>query len=323
MTSKTKNTDLSQNEKIFGISLVLIGMLSWPLAFGMAKTRYDMYPGEVLTLICYLIFFRGILLYFVGEKLLYNRGEYVPFADVIKHPDAKSSILLGCVGVTAAISSFMAAQHITIKELIIIVLMAPFIVNVGRPIVLKQPFKINSLVATALALVGALIAIDVKNQTSTELGFGFGLAFLGTLFMASYILMGHKFTQRNRTLGISFAGLANMMMAVVFLILGNVLGITHSFVLDFYQMPWQDYAVGFIVVALTIKGLVVSETGFRAISATLGSAVLYLELFWASAVDYMLFDTLNHGPVYVGMAILMLAAVFDMYSNRKSGKFFS
>ena len=325
MTSKTTNdVIIDKKERYFGIMLVLVGMMSWPLAFGMGKLVFLGYPHHLeLTLICYLVFFRGIMLYFIGEKLLYNRGEYIPFKEVLKHPDAKSSILLGCIGIMAAISSFMAVAHMTVKELIIIILMAPFIVNVGRPIFLKQKFQIMSLVATALAMVGALIAMDLENQTSESFIKGFGMAFLGVLFMSAYILMGHKFTQRNRTLGISLAGISNMIMAVVVLIVGNLTGLTQGYVLDFAGMPWQDYAMLFIIAILTVKGLVVSETGFRRISAVLGSTVLYLELFWAAGVDYMLFNTMASGPVYVGMTVLLLAAVFDMYANRKSGKFFS
>ena len=324
MTAKTNNNTISKNDRTFGVLMVLIGMMSWPLAFGMGKYLFFSHPEHMLlTVICYIVFFRGMMLYFIGQKLLYNRGQYVPFKEVLKHPDAKSSILLGCIGIMAAISSFMAVIYIGVTELIIIILMAPFIVNVGRPIFLKQKFQIMSLVATAIALVGALIAMDMEHQTTTTLTQGFGLAFLGTLFMSAYILIGHKFTQRNRTLGISFAGIANMIMAVVVLILGNLTGITEGFVLDFMGMSWQEYAKIFIIAALTVKGLVVSETGFRTISAVLGSTVLYLELFWATAVDYALFNITHHGPVYVGMVVLMLAAVFDMYANRKSGKFFS
>ena len=323
MTSGTQQTGLTRNQKFYGASLVLIGMMSWPLAFGLGKMLFFKNLSQALTMVCYLVFCRGVLLYFVGQKLMYNRGQYTPFKEVLKHPDAKSSIMLGCIGILAAISSFMAVLYIGITELIIIVLMAPFLVNIGRPFFLNQPFKINALISTALALVGALIAMDVDNKTAIALTNGFGLAFLGTVFMATYILVGHKYTQRNRTLGISLAGIANMIMAVVVLIAGNIAGITNAYVPDFMYMVWQDYAVAFIVIVLTIKGLVVGETGFRAISAVLGSMVLYLELFWATAIDHMIFDIPHTGPIYVGMVIIMLAAVFDMYSNRKSGKLFS
>lgn len=311
LTEKTPEN----NKPVLGATLILAGVLLWPLANGFAKTLYN---ENVMTLIFYIVFLRGLVAYLSVVGAL-HRHQYslMPQKLIGQIPNPNVALWRGFTGAMVNVMLLIAIQHIELSTSIAIVFMAPFMVMMLAPFFLNEQFNAAQILTIGTALLGLLVVADPNCNSPEQIIYGIGSALLAACFMCAFVIINRKYKQDSQ-LAIGVSGLSYMGVSVVGLIIANMMGYTQSFVVDFGAFDGQQWLFFALAVGLNTMGSITGQQGFKYTPALLATVIAYAELFWAVSIDYTLFDGISHGSDFAGIMLIAIAGAVGFYYDKES-----
>ena len=294
-----------------GAMLIMIAVFMWPLADAMTKLLYS---ENALTLIFYVVFFRGVVSYLAGTGLSHDEGQYVPISKIRHHPDIQIGLWRGASGAMVNIMLLIGLQYICITKSATILFMAPFIAILLIPFVLGEQFKSANILTLGTAILGLMVATDPNHVTETEL-YGMGSSLVAAIFMAIFSLINYKHPKYNAYLAMRTSGFCYMVFALIGLIFANSMGYTQSYMVDFTAFTWQQNLMFLGAVLLNFGGSVIVQKGFQYTPAILAALIAYTELFWVVGIEHILFSGMEKAADLAGLVLIATAGVVSVYFN--------
>lgn len=305
----------TNTKPLLGSMLIIAGVLMWPLANGFAKLLYS---ENVITLIFYIVFLRGLVAYLsVVGGLRSNEYALMPHKLTQQIPNPKIALWRGFTGAMVNVMLLIAIQHIEISTSIAIIFMAPFMVMMVAPFFLPEQFNAAQILTIGTAVLGLLVAADPNCNTPEQIFYGIGSALIAACCMCAFIIINRKYEQDSQ-LAIGVSGLSYMGVAVVGLMIANMMGYAQSFVVDFGAFDGQQWLFFALAVILNPFGSITGQQGFKYTPAVLATFIVYAELFWAVGIDYYLFDGISHSSDFAGIILIAIAGFVGLYYDKEA-----
>ena len=303
---------LKSRKPFLGSLLIVAAVLMWPLADAVTKLLYS---ENALTLIFYVVFFRGVMSYIFGTGLSHEDGQYTPLAQIPQNPDIKISMIRGLSGAMVHIMLLTGLQYLSVVQSTTILFMTPFIVLMLAPFVRGTPFSVISIPIIGIAVLGLFMEMHPTDMPHEQFFYGFGSVLLAALFMAIFTLTTDKYQNYDTYLNMRITGLCYMLLACVGLVFANSMGYTNAYVLDFSTLTHEQSFMLLGAVALNFLGSFFGQEGFKYTPTVLAAVVAYAELFWVIIIEYTLFYTMASREAIIGMVLIALAGIVNAYFN--------
>ena len=311
LTEQTSNN----TKPLLGVMLIVTGLLLWPLANGFAKLLYS---ENVMTLIFYIVFLRGLVAYLsVVGALRQNEYSLKPHKIIRQIPNPNVALWRGFTGAMINVMLLIAIQYIDISTSIAMIFLAPFMVMMVAPFFLPEQFNAAQILTIATAVLGLLVVTDPNCHTPEQIFYGLGSGLLAACFMTAFIIINRKYKQDSQ-LAIGTSGLSYMGVAVVGLILAYSMGYTQSLVVDFGAFTGQQWLFFALAVVLNPMGSITGQKGFAYTPILLATFIVYAELLWAVVIDYYLFDGISHGSAFAGIMLIAIAGMIGLYYDKEA-----
>lgn len=271
-----------ESRPVFGIIIMAVSMMLFPVTDGIAKLLSDRYPILLLNwerfAVAAVIFVPLALPHFKKHRL-----ERTQISDLLM----RSLLNVGAISLF-----FLAIARVPMADALGAYFVAPIIAAVLATLLLGEPFRRIQGVSVFLGFVGALLV--VRPSFSTDVGMLYALG-SGVLFAFFLIL-----TRKN----------ANDVPVMVTLGVQCIVGLVVLSPVAFYFWTPQD-RFDFILVGAA--GLLWSGAHLAAVlafkyagAATL-SPIVYFEIFGGVCVGYLLFGDIPGELTILGIVIIILA----------------
>ncbi len=200
---------------------------------------------------------------------------------------------------------FWALKYQGIAETLAIFFVQPLVITILSPLVLKETVGIRRLLAVAVGFIGTLIIIRPGFQTLNP---GMLLALGAGTCSAFYMLLSRILAAHSRALASTFhTSLFGAVFATVIVVF-------------FWQAPTLAQWGLFILLAFfATLGNYLGIRAFEHAEASLLAPLGYTEMIMAVAAGWYFFGDFPDGWTFVGVAILLLCAVYISYRERKIG----
>ena len=326
--------------------LIAVGIFLWYLSDGLVKLSQN---DNVITVILYAVFFRGLALVLNRHLLLRNQTETPPLLDTLKHSDAKIGILWGIVCPLAIVCILIAQHYLPLMQVLVAVLAFPFMTMLVAPLALKIQFSVRALLAVVLGFVGIMLTMNPHTIggetimafiTSSDFQFMGGIlssfhpiyalkaevtvaydwAFLAALLITVFLISLYKRKDAHMPVVFYVANITFMITPIVLLIIANVMGYTDSYTLDFANQSWQENTILGVAFLSGFASMTVWQMGFVKGNFTFGGSLTYIGLIWAGIIDYLLFDLHPNITTIVGIIMMTGAGLWGAKCLQEKNK---
>lgn len=267
----------------------------------LVKSMAGMWPGTAIAALRYLLGMIGL-----GAVLLAREG-WAGFA----FPKLRWHMLRGLSVAVSAIAFFSAVQLMPIGEATAISFTSPMITALLAAVMLSEPMRRETWIASLTAFVGVLI---ILRPNFGILGWAALLPIFSAFGMAFLMIANRKVAGTGSALAMQF----NVAL------IGTVILITATLVGHFSGLP-------FFAVPVPTAG-VLAKTAFMAVSATVAHAALYIattragagtiapmtyvQLLMAGAFGWLLFGERPDAVAVLGAAVIVAAGLYLWRSGK-------
>ena len=307
-----------KSNPLFGPILVIVGVLFWPLSDALVKLLYQ---EQILLFILWSALLRGVVMYMMGVGMMRLEGRRLNLKEAFDHPDGilespemHAGVMRGLTAVGSTIVILIAIHHLTLQQAMSIVYTSPFIVMLLAPSILGERFTIINLLAIVIGFAGMMIVMR------PDLGFsgsilGYAWAFVGALFMASYVLVCRLYEENDQYLGYCTTGIAYVVVPIFCIIFFYSFGHIDSLWIDFTALTWTQIAIFVGAVLTGALGATIGQSGYTYTTAAVGALLSYSELIWISLMDYFMFNEPFDQSTVIGMVIIAFAGMLSIYND--------
>ena len=310
--------DKFKSNSLFGPTLVIIGVLFWPLSDALVKLLYQ---EQIMQFIMWSALLRGVVMYIIGAGMIRLEGRTLSFKEAFDHPEGplespemQAGMMRGLTAVGSTIVILIAIHHLTLQQAMSVVYTSPFIVMLLAPGILGEKFTFTNLIAILIGFTGMVIVMR------PDLGFsgsimGYAWAFTGAIFMASYVLVCRMYEENDQYLGYCTTGIAYIIVPALCIVFFYYFGYTDSLFIDFTALTWQQNLIFAGAVLTGALGATIGQSGYTYTTAAVGALLSYSELIWISLMDYFMFNEPFEQSTVVGMVIIAGAGMMSIYSD--------
>lgn len=191
---------------------------------------------------------------------------------------------------------FYAMARIPIADVTAMNYLVPIYVTLGAALFLGEKLALRRILAVVVGLLGALI---ILRPGFREVGNGH-LAMLGTALM-----FGVSYLIAKRLSDDLSAGIVVAMLSIFVTI-----GLAPMALADWVSPSWHDLVILFGVATLATAGHYTMTMAFAAAPVTVTQPVTFLQLVWAVALGYFVFDESIDPYVLAGGGVIIASVSF-------------
>lgn len=284
----------SPNRPLVGIALMILSGAFLAAKDGLAKTFLD----QVSPL-------QMIWTQYVGSFVVLALVALPRFGvDVVRPVPLLPQIGRGAFSSFAVVTLYWALTYIPLADATAMFMLAPLIVALGAPFVLREKLDATRLVA---AITGFLGVVVILRPGFGGVGVGYYIALLSGVLLGGYLLA-------NRLLARSQAPLLNI--AHNSLTGGVILTLLAPL---YWQTPPPEAIpklLGIVVLAVAGQGLMISS--FMYAPAAVIAPFTYAMLVFAVLIGYLLFGTFPDLATWIGIVMIVGAGVFIAERERRA-----
>ena len=337
MSSQLGDNQQQTTQSNIAGGLIAVGIFLWYLSDGLVKLSHN---DNVITVILYAVFFRGLALVLNRQIFLRSVTETPSLVDTLKHRDAKIGIMWGIICPIATVAILMAQRYLPLMQVFVAVLAFPFIVMLIAPFISKFQFSIRTLLAVVLGFGGILLTMNphtVGGETimawampandfvfigsilssfhpiyalKAEVTIAYDWAFFAALLIAVFVISLYKYKDAHMPVVFYSANITFVVVPIVLLIIANTMGYAHAYTLDWGAQSWQENTILGLAFLSGFASMAVWQTGFMQGHFSFGGGLTYIGLIWAGIIDYLLFDLHPNITTIVGVIIMTGAGLW-------------
>ena len=269
------------------------------------------------TIIVYYLFIRGMVLY-LGAGFVHLKRKQMPNPKTIfSNRDFQLGLLIGAMSFCLALSVLVSIMHITQTQTMSFLFATPLFMMVVSALLFNKSLNIVHLFVLNLGIAGLLGVMDTGTMMRNDIVFGYGCAFLATIFTAVYVKLCKLQKDADSLMTMHTMGLAYIIGSIAFTIIANDFGYQTGYIYqisDFFALlTGQQIAMFISAVIIGLASAVFGQLGFSA-SSTMGTAIgLYSGLIWAILADYFVFGNVLTVGIFMGMMIIACMGIFCIY----------
>ena len=279
---------------LLGFALLSVGDV-------VVKSMAGLWPGTAIAALRYVLGAIGL-----GAWLAAREGR-AGFA----FPKLRWQILRGFSVAVSAITFFSAVQMMRIGEATAISFTSPMITALLAAVLLKEPLRRATWIASAIAFVGVLI---ILRPNFGLLGWAALLPMMSATGMALLIIANRKVAGTGSALSMQF----NVaVIGAIFLAIATFLGHFSGISMLAVNMPAPSVLAkcALIAVSATIAHTALYMATTRADAATI-APMTYIQLVMAGAFGWILFDERPDALAVLGSAAIVAAGLYLWRSGK-------
>jgi len=273
---------------LLGFSLLSVGD-------AVVKSMAGMWPGTAIAALRYLLGAIGL------GAVLFAREGRAGFT----YPKLNWQMLRGASVAVSAVAFFSAVQLMSIGEATAISFTSPMITALLAAVILREPLRRETWIASGVAFVGVLI---ILRPNIAVLGWAALLPVLAATGMALLMIANRKVSGTGTALSMQF-NVASI--ATLFLLIATVVG--HFSGLTFFEVPGPEPIVvakcALIAVTASIAHTSLYMATVRANAATI-APMTYVQLLMAGMFGWLLFGEHPDALAVFGSAIIVGAGLY-------------
>lgn len=279
-------------------SALLFALLAFSLLSvgdAVVKSMAGSWPGTAIAALRYVLGTVGL------GAVLFAREGLAGFA----FPKLRWQILRGLSVAVSAVAFFSAVQLMPIGEATAISFTSPMITAVFASVILTEPLRRETLIASGVAFVGVLI---ILRPNFALLGWAALLPVLAATGMALLMIANRKVAGTGTALSMQFSVAS---IGALFLIIATIVG--HASGMAFFEVPKPAPIVvvkcALIAVTASIAHTSLYMATLRANAATI-APMTYVQLLMAGMFGWLLFGEHPDAMALLGSAIIVGAGLY-------------
>lgn len=206
------------------------------------------------------------------------------------------------VSVTSTYSFMYACSLTSLTSLYTLSYTSPIFVLIFSAIFLHEKVDLNRWIAVAIGFIGVWIALKPEDGGLWHLGSS--VVLLATLCAALNKILMRKLSSTEDSLTIAlYPNIAILLLTFPFLLTG------------WQNMPLHDWALFSIVGVLTALAQYCVTQAIRYTEVSRLAPIDYSTLFWATAIDYIRWDSTPHLSTLIGAGVIIVS---NLYILRKT-----
>lgn len=301
LTGRQQEGARVKHQERSGLLWALAGFCTLSIGDAIVKGMPGAWPAPAMALTRYIV---GTLA--LGALLAWKEGW-----QALKPPPMGLHWVRGAAISCSAIGMFMAVWIMPLAEATTIAFTQPMITAVLGMLILREPARASTWIATLIAFVGVVI---VLRPGFDQAGWGVLLPLLGATGMAVTIIANRAVTGRASVLAMQYYMSITAMVFLVFVVLAG-----HWSGVDRFQMHWPHWSV---VARCAIIGITASFAQWfifmgtvRAGAGTV-SPMTYGQLLVALVFGWMFFGDHPDGMVLLGATVIIGAGLYLWWNGR-------
>ncbi|QDC10541.1 DMT family transporter [Oceanicola sp. D3] len=217
-------------------------------------------------------------------------------ADKLCWPEIRVFTLRGAAHTVGVMLWFYGMSTITIAEVTALNYMSPVYVTLGAVLFLGERMALRRIMAVGVAMLGALI---ILRPGFRELQGGHWAMVLAAFCLAGSYLVAKQLSGR-----LSAATLVAMLSIAV------SIGLTPFAWAVWVPVSWYDLGILFLTAAFATGAHYSMGLAFKCAPVTVTQPVTFLQLIWAVALGYFMFDEGLDSWVIIGGTVIIAAVSF-------------
>ncbi|MBS8229265.1 DMT family transporter [Vannielia litorea] len=217
-------------------------------------------------------------------------------ADRLGWPEIRVFTLRGVAHTVGVMLWFYGMSTITIAEVTALNYMSPVYVTLGAVLFLGERMALRRILAVAAAMLGALI---ILRPGFRELQAGHWAMVLAAFCLAGSYLVAKQISGR-----VSAATLVAMLSVAV------SVGLIPFAWAVWVPVSWHDLGILFLTAAFATGAHYTMGLAFKCAPVTVTQPVTFLQLIWAVALGYFMFDEGLDSWVILGGTVIIAAVSF-------------
>ncbi len=262
-----------------------------------------------------LVWYRLLITVIVLGGLLFfqKKMKKLPLKDMLR--------LAGVGGVIAIhwVSFYGSVKYGNISVALVCLSAAGFFSSLLEPLIMRKPIIIPELLLGLMAIAGIYIIFDFHPQFKIGIIYGILAAFASAIFPIFNKQLLNRFSPRTLTFYEMGGGLIILTLLLPFYL--------RQTVVLYYIPTWQDTGWLLVLAILcTVVCLDLQLSALQKISAFTVNLMYNLEPLYGIILAFVFFGEgkMFHNEFYIGVALIVLAIVFQMYRvSRKSQEGFT
>lgn len=284
-----------------GLLFALGGFAMLSLGDVVVKSMAGMWPGSAIAAVRYVIGAIGL------GVILYRREGRAGFA----FPHLRWQVLRGCSVALSALAGFTALQLMPIGEFTAISFTSPMLTALLAAVLLGEPLRRETLVASLVAFAGVLI---ILRPNFAILGPVALLPVLAALGMALLIIANRKVSGSGSALAMQFTVAA---VAAVVLSIAAIAG--HLSGIALFEIPAMPPVVLIKIVIIAVNASIAHALIYLATTRAGAGAIApmtYVQLLMAGGLGWALFGEHPDLTALAGATVIIGAGLFLWRAGR-------
>jgi len=287
--------DVLKDNHRSALLFALLGFSLLSVGDAVVKSMAGMWPGTAIAALRYLLGAVGL-----GAVLMASEGRAG-----FTYPKLNWQVLRGLSVAVSAVAFFSAVQLMSIGEATAISFTSPMITALLASVILSEPLRRETWIASGVAFVGVLI---ILRPNIAVLGWAALLPVLAATGMALLMIANRKVAGTGTALSMQF-NVASI--GTLFLVVATVVG--HVSGLAFFEVPRPAPIVvakcALIAVTASIAHTSLYMATVRANAATI-APMTYVQLLMAGMFGWLLFGEHPDAFAVFGSAIIVGAGLY-------------
>lgn len=301
------------NNNGFAVLIFLLALLSFALMETTAKYLSTSYPVMQVVWARYIFHYLALIIFYIIFCFK------VEFTEILKTNSIKLHVSRSCSLFLMTFCFFYSLSILPIADATAIVYVAPIIIVILSPFLLKEKMDILKWLSVSIGFIGMLVVLKPVSVYDMILDFSFNFEYLSAILAAIFASLFFALYQiGSRALalagekpitGVVYSGLIGVLFTSAYLLLDGL------FSLKFISNTWYAPNIQgwlFLILAgfLGALGQFLTLIAFKYASATVLAPINYVHLIYAATLSILVFSEIPKISTVFGGLIIIISGVF-------------